>query len=598
MANKFKNLGYLGFGLWLGLSFFVTAKAMTLAEQIDDAIFWGHTSRLKNLLKNPEANVAANGAGWLGRAVFFSQTNAAKAIIEAGVGIETPLSFGETALMAAMKGNPISMSMVRMLVAKGANVNAINTSYGRDVLGYAVESGNQTAIDFLLSHGAIIRSPICAGGSNAFMAAAASGNLRFLQRFSEQLHDYINSRGANQLTALMLAAKEGNWATYKYLIDQGADWSLTDAEGNSLLMFAASAGNKRIVEDLIARGADVNQTNNNGETAMVKALFRSKRSVFGPLMRSGANLKIVYQPFNKTAFDDVLGITGSRNFEELIKYMPQDLINESMQRITTDYFQLDRHYKIAIKKMPLTGEKQGLLVNAAGRYGDIETLTKLKRNGADLDAVEPQTGNDALLFAAKQGQLGTVKWLLRNGKRFDHRNRQGHNAVQLAMEGNRPNVVTELIRSGMNVDAPDMNGDTYLLSAIARGNESMVQTLVGLGADTRIPGARGITPVMAAIEGKHYNLSRKMIESVTRADLNHRDHTGRTVLSIAISSRNYDGIRLLLSHCAAVTDVGPARLSVRQFIQGELLVDSERQRILDILDSNTNLPHCQKPKKS
>jgi ankyrin repeat protein len=84
-------------------------------------------------------------------------------------------------------------------------------------------------------------------------------------------------------TPLMRAAKNGDYAAIKLLLDHGADPALTQRNHTTPLMFASGLGRgtgvftKDIgterdllegVKLLIARGVDVNAFNDNGQTAM------------------------------------------------------------------------------------------------------------------------------------------------------------------------------------------------------------------------------------------------------------------------------------------------------------------------------------------
>ena len=78
----------------------------------------------------------------------------------------------------------------------------------------------------------------------------------------------VNAQDINQ--DLFEAAKKGDTATVRALLDAGADVNANDG-GETVLMAAAVEGHIATVQALIAAGADVNATTNNGVTALMAA---------------------------------------------------------------------------------------------------------------------------------------------------------------------------------------------------------------------------------------------------------------------------------------------------------------------------------------
>ncbi len=103
-------------------------------------------------------------------------------------------------------------------------------------------------------------------------------------------------------TPLMRAARAGDAAAMRVLLEKGADPKLTTKEGNTALMFAAGVGYR----DKNTRGSeaealealkvsfdqhlDINQTNTRGETALHGAALRGADSLVRFLVEHGAKL--------------------------------------------------------------------------------------------------------------------------------------------------------------------------------------------------------------------------------------------------------------------------------------------------------------------
>jgi ankyrin repeat protein len=103
-------------------------------------------------------------------------------------------------------------------------------------------------------------------------------------------------------TPLMRAARAGDAAVMRALLEKGADPKLATKEGNTALMFAAGVGyrdkNTRGLESdaleglkvAFDTGLDINQANGKGETALHGAALRGADSLVQFLVDHGAKL--------------------------------------------------------------------------------------------------------------------------------------------------------------------------------------------------------------------------------------------------------------------------------------------------------------------
>jgi ankyrin repeat protein len=103
-------------------------------------------------------------------------------------------------------------------------------------------------------------------------------------------------------TPLMRAARSGDAATMRILLDAGADPALATKEGTTALQFAAGVGYRdkntkgteaEALEALavcVDRGMDINRANSKGETALHGAASRGADSIVKYLIEHGAKL--------------------------------------------------------------------------------------------------------------------------------------------------------------------------------------------------------------------------------------------------------------------------------------------------------------------
>lgn len=88
---------------------------------------------------------------------------------------------------------------------------------------------------------------------------------------------------------LLDAARQGDAATVRAFLDQGAPANLRDAAGNSPLMLAAYHGHAALVAELASRGADVDQLNDRGQSPLAGAAFKGFADVAEALLDAGAD---------------------------------------------------------------------------------------------------------------------------------------------------------------------------------------------------------------------------------------------------------------------------------------------------------------------
>ena len=85
------------------------------------------------------------------------------------------------------------------------------------------------------------------------------------------LKSYIG-QGARQTTSLMWAAQDGYLAMVRFLMAEGEDIHIRDANSWTALTWAAQGGHLAVVKFLVDLGAEVNAQNNSGETALTWAV--------------------------------------------------------------------------------------------------------------------------------------------------------------------------------------------------------------------------------------------------------------------------------------------------------------------------------------
>jgi len=97
---------------------------------------------------------------------------------------------------------------------------------------------------------------------------------------------------------------------------------------------------------------------------------------------------------------------------------------------------------------------------------------------------------------------------------------------------------------GANPQARDRNGDNAVLMAVIGRQDALLRTLLDRGVDTDVVGSSGLTPLTAATINSDLRSVRALIKAGARVDL--RNRNGDSPLHLAISLGRHEILRELL----------------------------------------------------
>lgn len=126
-------------------------------------------------------------------------------------------------------------------------------------------------------------------------------------------------------------------------------------------------------------------------------------------------------------------------------------------------------------------QNQGEAVLMAARRGDIAGLSSLLRSGVTAD-YRDQYGLTPLHAAAIKGHTEAVGLLLDFGSDVECRDNEGHTPMHLAVECGSVETTEALIDEGANVNAASESGATPLYIARIMGYQEIVELLLRRGA--------------------------------------------------------------------------------------------------------------------
>ena len=284
----------------------VDARVTRMMQALRD----GDAQAFRRILKEDPPAVNLKGPGGytpLIYAALYGDADSLRLLLEQGADPDSRNDAHATALMYAVD----DLDKTRLLLEHRADPNA-RSDEGRSALVIAASGlGSNAVIKLLLDHGASPPLKSSGGGIAPLTLALSSFDDAIVRMLLERGTDFRpyplpaalrancmacvdllikSARPANLTNALAFAARTGNSAATKMLLDHGADAGSAAEPGLTTLMEAAASETApvEIVKMLLDRGANVNAKNLSGRTALDLAKLHGKTPVVDLLRKAGA----------------------------------------------------------------------------------------------------------------------------------------------------------------------------------------------------------------------------------------------------------------------------------------------------------------------
>lgn len=472
MSNKYHQI------VWVCLCLFSLAGCSPMLE----AVRTGDVNEVRRLANtgvsvsdsDPMENLTPlQGAAWFGR------LEVAKELIKYGANVNMgardllrvpPLTY---AVISTYTNG--SIEMVRLLLEKGANINAVDGYEGYTAIMNAVLSNRPQMVRVLLAHGASLDIKN-KKGKTVIDLARENGNLAFFKYLSSpnQFLSYTRNKNKDIIIAVILSDPQ----KIKELISQGANVNAKDNEGETILMYAAAKGWLELVDLLIKKGVDVNAKDMDGWTAEMFARAKNNLDIANKLADSGA--KKLY--------------SGDLNRDLLIAVIFSD--TSMIKSLLTKTVDVNYRYKLGNTPLMLATFKK-----------DLFTVELLLRKNADLN-LRNDFEYSPLLIACIRGYTDIANALLDKGADLSIQNRK--TPLLLAVLNRHPDIVSILIKHGANDNITSEDDETLLILAISKGYPEIAELLLPV-SNVNAKDKNGRTVLMYAVEKGYLSLVQALL---------------------------------------------------------------------------------------
>jgi ankyrin repeat protein len=412
----------------------------------------------------------------------------------------------ETKLYQAIRAN--NFIEVKQLITLGADVNEEASQMSIAPVTEAIRQDNLPMVKFLINHGAT---------SKRGMYNAVSNN-------NIPMVEYLLTQNFTPGRSTVKAAENNKLTMLKVLVDAGDDVDYSEKRRRGLFRkyyvspigFAVSHNNQEMVLYLVEKGVPVNDAMNEafdyGRVPLVKVLSKQVTDK-GPLLLKSferENPELISYFIGQGV--NVNSENGEGNSMLLIaaKKGNISLVTECIET-----------YKLYIHKKNNKGQTALML---AAESGSATVCTYLLEKGSNVAAQDLQ-GATALFYATDNN----FELLIQNGAKIDHLKTDGDNLLIWATRNEQLGTVKRLHEGGMSILSANKEGKTayyYVVSASSHfTNKTMMEDFfIEAGADINTQGSGGETAMFKAVESDNLERVKFLIEK--GADINAKDNKG------------------------------------------------------------------------
>ena len=279
--------------------------------------------------------------------------------------------------------------------------------------------------------------------------------------------------------ALIDAAKNGDKASFRALLQKKVDVNAAEADGSTALHWASYRDDVESADLLIRAGAKVNTANDLGVTPLWSASENGSAAMVRRLLEAGANPNAALLAGETPLM--VAARSGHADVVELLLAKGANANAHGSRGQTALMWAVSQKHPTVVKVLLAHHADIQLRSDVWSEVMAVPPHGYLPYNKAI-----PHGGETALMFAARVGDLDSAKLLVAAGAHVNDTDAWGVSATVLAAHSGFRDLVEFLLDKGADPNAAAA-GFSALHEAIMRRDEEMVTALLDHGADANAP---------------------------------------------------------------------------------------------------------------
>ena len=380
-------------------------------------------------------------------------------------------------------------------------------------------------------------------------AAAENGNIEIIEVLVSQ-GCHVDSRDKDGVTPLMLSALNDEPSAFQWLLQNSADPCLKDNNGSSLLHYATQGENTSIMNKLLSLGLDIDSRDTQGDTPLMFAAAFDKQSAFQVLIENGADPSLK----DDKGFSLLHCAVQGGNPSIINKLLLLGLDIDSRRKVPLDFTPLMSAAadgkQSAFELLIQNGADPSLkdyceenLLHFAARGGDITIINKLLSLGLDINS-RSLPGETPLMHAAADGKQSAFETLIQNGADPFLKDNDGSNLLHHAANGGNTSIIDKLLSLGLDVNSTSSFGSP-LMYAAEWPQQRAFQMLIQNGADPFLKDKDGSSLLHCAAKGGNTSIINELLS--LGLEIDSKDLSGKTPLTIATEFKNFEAVKFLFS---------------------------------------------------
>lgn len=417
----------------------------------------GQTKIVKYLTeKGADVNKANNfGSTPLHYAAWAADFESFKYLIKNGANINVKNNAGNTPLQFACMGG--SIDIMNLCISEGMNIKT-KSEDGSSLIHWAAYGGNLDMFKFLESQGLDYNAKDKDNSSTIFWAA--QGNATDIVKYLvEEKNIDVNVVDDLENIPLKIAVERGCFDVVSYLLEKGADINYKLKDNVTWLILAARNNNTELIKLLLDKGSEINVFDDFGNTPLINAAAHGNFEVVKILIENGANL------------DPGICKRESCN-------------NSGQTPLHTATWRYPNIVEYLVKKGSDVNKKD-LDGNAALHHAtwsdSIRTISLICDKGGDVN-IRNNLGETPLIKAIMRKRPEIINALLKYKADVSITDNNGKTALHYAAIAGYSEISDILIKYKADIHAKDIKGRTPAYFAVYYGNKKIADNFFKAGA--------------------------------------------------------------------------------------------------------------------